>query len=83
MVGELSLLRCRTYNMNSLLLTALGLSLASLALAGDIWVREVVKKNILLMALPLRLNPPPPLELNGRWNVGTLEKRFQKKLVFP
>ena len=28
------------------------------------------KKVLLLMAGPLRPNPPP-LELNGRWNVGT------------
>ena len=29
------------------------------------------KKVLLLMAGPLiRPNPPPPLKLNGRWNVG-------------
>ena len=32
------------------------------------------KKGLLLMAGPLRPNPPP-LGLNGRWNVGSLEKK--------
>ena len=27
------------------------------------------------MTGPLRPNPPPPLKLNGRWNIGTLEKK--------
>ena len=31
------------------------------------------------MAGPLRLNPPPLLELNGRWNV---EKKVKKKVLF-
>ena len=39
------------------------------------------KKVLLLMAGPLR--PNPILELNGRWNVGTSEKRLKKKLFFP
>ena len=34
------------------------------------------------MAGPLRPNPPPPLEPNGRWNVGTLEKKGLKKVLF-
>ena len=42
------------------------------------------KKVLLLMAGPLRQTPPPRplLELNGRWYVGTLEKRFQKRFFF-
>ena len=36
-------------------------------------IREDAKKALFLMARPLRPNPPPPLELNGRWNVGMLE----------
>ena len=46
---------------------------------------EAAKKVLLLMAGPLRPKnplPSPPLDLNGCWNVGTLEKRFQKKLFF-
>ena len=47
------------------------------------WLREAARnKVVFLMTGPLRPNPPP-LELNGRWNVGTLEKRFKKKLFFP
>ena len=42
--------------------------------------REAVKKILLLMAGPLR---PTPLELNGRWNVGTLEKKVKKSYFFP
>ena len=34
------------------------------------------------MARPLRPNLPPPLELNGRWNVGTLKKKVTKKVFF-
>ena len=26
--------------------------------------------------------PPSPLQLNGRWNVGTLEKQVPKKVIF-
>ena len=36
------------------------------------------KINLLLMARPLR----PPLELNGRLNVGTLGKKGSKKVIF-
>ena len=43
-------------------------------------IREVAKKVLLLMAGPLRPNPPP-LEPLGRWNVGTLEKKVKKKVV--
>ena len=32
------------------------------------------------MAGPLRPNPNPPLELNGRWNFGTLEKKVLKQI---
>ena len=32
------------------------------------------------MAGPLRPNPPPPHELNGRWNVG--KKGLKKKSIF-
>ena len=32
------------------------------------------------MAGPLRPNPPPPHELNGRWNVG--KKGLKKKKYF-
>ena len=39
------------------------------------------KKVFLLMAGPLRPNPAP-LELNGRWNVGKLEKKVPKKVLF-
>ena len=42
------------------------------------------KKKIMclpLMAGPLRPNPHTPLELNGRWNVGTL-KKVPKKVIF-
>ena len=39
-------------------------------------------KVLLLIAGPLRLNTPPPLELNGRWNVGTFEKKKVKKSYF-
>ena len=45
-------------------------------------VREAAKKVLLLMAGPLRPNPPP-LELNGRWKFGTLKKNYQKKFFFP
>ena len=41
--------------------------------------REDAKKIIFLMAWPLRPNPPPPLELNGRWNV---EKKGSQKSYF-
>ena len=34
------------------------------------------------MAGSLRPNPPSPLELNGRWKVGTLEKKVPKKLIY-
>ena len=39
------------------------------------------------MAGSLRPNPLPPLELNGRWNIGTLErwnvgKKGTKKVLF-
>ena len=38
------------------------------------------------MAGPLMPNPhppqPPPIELNGRWNVGTLGKKSSKKRYF-
>ena len=41
------------------------------------------QKNLFLMAVSLRPNPPSPLELNGCWSVGTfVKKRFQKKLIF-
>ena len=43
------------------------------------YIREAAKKNIFLMGGPLRL--PPPLELNGRWKVETLEKGA-KKIMF-
>ena len=33
------------------------------------------------MARPLRPTPPP-LEQNGRWNVGTLENEVPKKVLF-
>ena len=46
-------------------------------------IREAAKKVLLLMARPLRPNPPPPIELNGRWNVGTLEKKAPKKVLSP
>ena len=46
-------------------------------------VREAAKKVLLLLAGPLRTNPPPPSELNGRWNFGTLEKKVPKKVLFP
>ena len=43
------------------------------------FVREASnKKSSLKMAGPLR----PPLELNGRWNVRTLEKKVKKKVIF-
>ena len=47
-------------------------------------LRKAAKKVLLLMAGPLRPNPPlpPPLELNGRWNFGTLEKKGSKKSYF-
>ena len=45
-------------------------------------VREAAKKVLLLMARPLRPNPQPPLELYGRWNVGTLEKNWFKESYF-
>ena len=45
-------------------------------------LRVAAKKVLPLMARPLRLNPPPPLELNGRWNVGTQEKKVPKKVIF-
>ena len=35
------------------------------------------------MARPLRPNPPPPLELNGRWKNGKLDKKIKKKLFYP
>ena len=38
-------------------------------------VREAAKKALLLMAGPVRSNPPPSLDLNGRWDVG-------KKVIF-
>ena len=40
------------------------------------------KTVLLLMARPLRPNLPPPLELNGRWNVGTLKNKGYKKAFF-
>jgi len=42
------------------------------------------KKVFLLIAGPLRPNPPSllPTELNGRWKVGTLEKKRLKKAIF-
>ena len=43
-------------------------------------LREAAKKVLLLMAGPLRPNSPPPLNLNGRKNFGTLEKN---KFFFP
>ena len=43
-------------------------------------IREATKKVLLLMAGLLRPNPPP-LELNGRWNVR--KKKVPKKLFFP
>ena len=45
-------------------------------------IREASKKVFFLMAGPLRPNPPPPHELNGRWNFGTLEKKGSKKSYF-
>ena len=38
-------------------------------------LREAEKKVLLLIAGQLRPNPPPPLELYGRCNFGTLKKR--------
>ena len=37
------------------------------------------------MARPLRPNPPPspPIDPNGRWNVGTLKKKGSKKRSSP
>ena len=46
-------------------------------------LREAAKKVIFLMAGPLRPNPPHPLELNGRWNFGTFEKKVPKEFFFP
>ena len=41
------------------------------------------KKVLLLMTGPLRPNHPFPFEHNGRWNVGTLEKKgFIKNSFF-
>ena len=42
-------------------------------------LREAAKKFLLLMAGPLRPNPLPPLELNGRRKVG---KKSSKKSFF-
>ena len=42
------------------------------------WFREAQKKVLLLMARPLRPNPPP-LELDGRWNVIVGKKKVPKK----
>ena len=44
-------------------------------------LREVAKYVFLLMAGPLRPKLPPPLELNGRWKNGTLEKKVPKKVI--
>ena len=43
------------------------------------FIREAVKKVLVLMAGPLRPNPPP----SSRLNVGTLEKKVPKKFFFP
>ena len=41
------------------------------------------KKIRLLMARPLRPNPPTPSSLMaGRWSVGTLEKKVKKSYFF-
>ena len=44
-------------------------------------LREAAKYVFLLMAGPLRPKLPP-LELNGRWKNGTLEKKGSKKSYF-
>ena len=44
-------------------------------------IREAAKKVLLLMAGPLRPKPPP-LELNGHWKVGMLEKKVKKSYFF-
>ena len=45
-----------------------------------VYLGKPQKKILLLIAGPLRPNPPPP-SLNGRWNVGTLKKSL-KKIIF-
>ena len=49
----------------------------ALSAASDVihkWIREAAKKVFLLIAGPLRPDPPPlSPELNGRWNFGMLE----------
>ena len=40
--------------------------------------REAAKKVLLIiMARPLRPNPPSPLELHGGWNAGTSKKKVK------
>ena len=49
----------------------------------SLYLREATKKVLLLMTGPLRPNSPSPLELNCRWNVGTLGKKgYQKKFLY-
>ena len=38
-------------------------------------MKRIVHKFLLLIAGPLRPNPPPPLDLNGHENFVTLEKK--------
>ena len=45
-------------------------------------VREAAKKVLTLMGGPLRPNPPPSLELNGRRTFETLEKGPKKSSFF-
>ena len=44
---------------------------------------EAAKKILLLMVSGQAIKAyPPPFELSGRWNVGTLEKRSLKSSFF-
>ena len=46
----------------------------------SIKLREAAKKSSSLNGRAIKAYPPPPLEHNGHWNVGTLEKKVPKKV---
>ena len=43
---------------------------------------EAAINSSFLNGIAIKALPSPPLELNCRWNVETLEKKVQKKIIF-